>query len=151
MRACSAIISRWKTHLDLDVEILKIKRVFPDIDTDDGDVRQERVLVGRRHDLECLALGVVALHRSHDDNNEGSLALSDKATNRGRKTYEPAPTGTLDGCRGRIELLLENVERAKGGVDGCPQGSVLEHATVTLARNCRGRQVRPEEGVVDVA
>lgn len=60
-------ISRWGTHLGLDVEILKVKRMFPNVDADDGDVRQERILVGRRHDLERLALGVVTLHRSHDE------------------------------------------------------------------------------------
>ena len=58
-------ISRWGTHLGLDVEILKVKRMFPNVDADDGNVRQERILVGRRHDLEDLALGVEALHRSH--------------------------------------------------------------------------------------
>lgn len=39
--------------------------MLPNINADDGDVRQERVLVGRRHDLERLGLGVIALH--HED------------------------------------------------------------------------------------
>lgn len=65
-------------------------------------------------------------------------------------TYEPAPTGTLDGSRGRVELLFQVVERAKGGVDGCLQWPIAEHATRTLALDRRGRQVGPEEGVVDV-
>lgn len=66
-------------------------------------------------------------------------------------TYEPAPAGTLDGRRGRIELLFESVERAKGGIDGCLQRAFLEHATVTVTLGRRRRQVRPEEGVIDVA
>jgi len=70
--------------------------------------------------------------------------------NRGRETYEPPPTGTLYSRRGRIELLLESVKRAKGGVDGCLQWSGLENTTVTPAPACRGRQVGPKEGVVDV-
>ena len=67
------------------------------------------------------------------------------------KTYEPAPTGTLDGRRGRIELLFESVERAKGGVDARPQRAFPEHAPYALVPGYRGRQVLPEEGVVDVA
>ena len=33
------------THVDLDVEVLEVERVLPDIDTNDWDVRDERVLV----------------------------------------------------------------------------------------------------------
>jgi len=64
-------IRRQKTHLGLDVEILKVKRMLPNVDTDDGDVRQERVLICRRHNLEPLALGVVALHRCQDKDKHG--------------------------------------------------------------------------------
>ena len=42
--------------------------MFPNIDADDGDMRQEWVLVGRRHDLERLGLGVIALYRFHVEN-----------------------------------------------------------------------------------
>ena len=48
-------------HLDLDVEVLQIKRVLPNVHSNDWYMRQQRVLVRRRHDLERLALGVVAL------------------------------------------------------------------------------------------
>jgi hypothetical protein len=66
-------ISRWGTHLDLDVETLKVKGTFPNVDADDMDAGQERILVGRHHNLERLALGIVALHRSRNkDENEGS-------------------------------------------------------------------------------
>ena len=38
--------------------------MLPDVDADDGDVRQERVLVGGGDDLETLSLGVQALRRN---------------------------------------------------------------------------------------
>lgn len=33
------------THVSLDVEVLEVEGVLPDINTDDGDVGEERVLV----------------------------------------------------------------------------------------------------------
>ena len=33
------------THVGLDVEVLEVERVLPDIDANDWDVRDERVLV----------------------------------------------------------------------------------------------------------
>lgn len=58
-----ATIAHGNTHLGLYVEVLKVKRMLPNVNAEDGDVRQERVLVHRRHDLERLALDVVALRR----------------------------------------------------------------------------------------
>ena len=49
------------THVDLDVEVLEVERVLPDIDTNDWDVRDERVLVRGRDDLKTLGHRVVAL------------------------------------------------------------------------------------------
>ena len=49
------------THVDLDVEVLEVERVLPDVDADDGDVGQERVLVRRGGDLNDLGGGVPAL------------------------------------------------------------------------------------------
>jgi len=64
---------RCSSQLDLDVETLKVKGTFPNVDADDMDAGQERILVGRHHNLERLALGIVALHRSRNkDENEGS-------------------------------------------------------------------------------
>ena len=57
------MIPSWNTYTDLDVEILKVERVFLNVDANDRDVRQEWVLVGGRYDLERLALDVVALHQ----------------------------------------------------------------------------------------
>ena len=38
-------IKTGETYVDLDVEVLEVERVLPDIDTNDWDVRDERVLV----------------------------------------------------------------------------------------------------------
>ena len=53
--------SRRSTHVGLDVEVLEVESVLPDVDTDDGDEAEEGVLVGGGSDLEALSLGVVAL------------------------------------------------------------------------------------------
>ena len=49
------------TYVSLDVEVLEVEGVFPNIDANDGDVRQERVLVGGGRDLDNLGRRVVAL------------------------------------------------------------------------------------------
>ena len=77
------------THISLNIMILEIKRVLPDVDADDGDVRQERVLVGGGDDLELLGVGVVA---------------------------EPAPAGALDGGGDGVHFLLERCGRASARV-----------------------------------
>ena len=52
------------TYVGLDVEVLEIEGVLPDVDANNGDVGQERVLVGSRRDLNDLGRGVVALQQS---------------------------------------------------------------------------------------
>ena len=69
-----------RTHVSLDVVVLEVERVLPDVNADDGDVREERVLVRGRHDLELLRHGVVP---------------------------EPAPARALDASRRPVHLLLE--------------------------------------------
>lgn len=107
--------------------------MLPNIHADNGAVRQERVLVDRRHDLELPSLGVKSLHvvvtinASHDGEKDAS-------------TYNPAPTGTLDGSRGRVEFLDQLVERAKVGHDGGLQRPVLDHATKNPLALCCGRR-----------
>ena len=72
-------------HLDLDVEVLQIKRVLPNVHSNDWYMRQQLVLVRRRHDLERLALGVVALLvPSTQLAHEGE-------TKRNETTYKPSP------------------------------------------------------------
>lgn len=50
-----------KTHIDFDIEVLQVKRVLPNVDADNGDVGQERVLVGSGGDLQALGSGVQSL------------------------------------------------------------------------------------------
>ena len=52
---------RGGTHVDLDVKVLEIESVFPDVDADDGDQVQERVLVSSGGDLQTLGGGVQSL------------------------------------------------------------------------------------------
>ena len=51
------------TYVDLDVEVLEVESVLPDIDTNDGNEGEERVLVSGGGDLETLGGGVQALQR----------------------------------------------------------------------------------------
>jgi len=48
----------------MEVEILEVERVLPEVDANDRDTCKMRVLVGRRHDFECFRLakaGIEAL------------------------------------------------------------------------------------------
>ena len=42
------------THVSLNVEVLKVESVLPDVNPDDRDEGQQRVLVWCRCDLEAL-------------------------------------------------------------------------------------------------
>lgn len=48
-------------HISLDVEVLKVERMLPDINTDNRDVGQKRILVGRGGNLKSSGRGVVSL------------------------------------------------------------------------------------------
>lgn len=50
--------------VSLDVQVLEVESVLPDIDADDRDERQERVLVRGSRQLEALVLRVHALHHT---------------------------------------------------------------------------------------
>lgn len=66
------------------------------------------------------------------------------------ETYEPAPARALDARSSRVEFLFEVIHRTPTFADGNLQRAILEHAAVTLALGRRGREVPPEERVVDV-
>lgn len=83
----------------LDVLVLEVESVLPSVDTDDGVVRDQWVLVLGGDNLKLGVLGVEA---------------------------EPAPTGALDGGDGSVEGGLEVVERTKITLDGLLEGTVLE-------------------------
>jgi hypothetical protein len=63
-----------RTYVGANVEVLEVVGVLPDIDADDRDVGQERVLVGGRGDLELLGRRVESLQhdrvRSYKRNEE---------------------------------------------------------------------------------
>lgn len=68
-----------------------------------------------------------------------------------RDTYEPSPARALNAQSRGVELLLELVERAKLLLDRlCERGALREHAALA-ALLWRGREVLPEERVVDVS
>lgn len=51
------------TYVRLDIEVLKIESVFPNIDTNDRDKVEQRILVGSGRDLKTLRTFVIALYR----------------------------------------------------------------------------------------
>lgn len=81
--------------------------MLPSVNTDDGVVRNERVLVLGGDNLKLGVLGVES---------------------------EPAPAGALDGGNGSVEAGLQVVERAKVTLDGLLEGTVVELSTALLGR-----------------
>ena len=81
------------THIGLDVLVLEVERVLPDIDADDGDVSEERVLVSGGHDLKTLVRGVVSLHRRQTlDKNDSKNARNCRFEIKQRQlTSQPHP------------------------------------------------------------
>jgi hypothetical protein len=67
-----------------------------------------------------------------------------------QETYEPAPSGTLNTSGGGIELLLERIERPEALHNGVIKRTSLQGTTITLALAGGGRQVLPEERMVDM-
>jgi len=110
--------------VDLDVQVLEVESVLPDVDTDDGDVSEERVLVRRRRDLKTLRRGVET---------------------------EPSPARALNSSGARVERLLERIDGSELLLDGRLEWSITELAPGALALGRRRREVLPEEGVVDMA
>lgn len=107
------------TYVGLDVVVLEVEGVLPDVDANNRDVGEERVLVRRRHHLQLLRL---------------------------RAVPEPAPAGALDRASHRVHLLLERVHAPE-----VRHQRVLERPRRELASTrARGREVLPEERVVDV-
>jgi hypothetical protein len=51
---CISVQRRTITHINLDVKILEVESMLPDVDPDDRDVSQKWVLVCSRDDLEAL-------------------------------------------------------------------------------------------------
>jgi hypothetical protein len=49
------------THVSFDIEILEVECMLPDIDSNDGNVGQERILVRGGENLQALGSRVQAL------------------------------------------------------------------------------------------
>jgi len=89
----------------LDVFVLEVESVLPDVDTNDRDVREQRILIRRGDNLEHL---------------------------RPRVIPEPAPPAALNPSRARIELRLERIDRAKVALERSLQLAVFEPAAALL-------------------
>jgi len=110
--------------VSFDIEILEVERMLPDIDTNDGDMGQERILVGSGDNLQALGGGVQA---------------------------QPSPSRPLNTKSGSVELLLEVVEAAKRLVNGVLQRTGLQNASISLVLRCSRGKVLPEQRVVDMS
>jgi len=97
--------------------------MLPNVNANDGDVGEERVLVSSGCDLQTLGGGVVA---------------------------QPPPARTLDCSSGSIELSLKFGDAAKGALDLSLKVSVLQDATMTPMLWVGGK-ILPEERVIDMA
>jgi hypothetical protein len=56
------ICRKASTYISLDVLVLKVESMFPDIDTNDRGVGQERILVSGGRDFKDLGSRVYSLH-----------------------------------------------------------------------------------------
>ncbi len=117
--------------------------MLPNVNTDYGNVSEKRILVGCGDDLQLASGGVNALTIPRSAPLSGKLMRWE--------TYEPAPARALDASSSRVELLLERFQRAPTLADGSLERAFLEHAAGAPALSRRGREVLPEERVVDVA
>jgi hypothetical protein len=132
-----------ETHVGLHIEILQIEGVFPNVDTNNGNVSKERILVSRGDNLQLASCGTVALiikSQHHENTLFNQFA-----------TYKPAPARSLDTSRSGVEFPLEVVEGTPVLENSGPKRAIGKYATVSLLLG-RGRcKVGPEERVVDVA
>jgi len=108
--------------IHLDILVLQVEGVFPDVNADDGDMRQKRVLIGSRGYRQCLAFGI---------------------------DTEPTPSRPLNTSRGGVELSDQVFETSKRRLNGRFERTVLQSATMSPSFG-RWGEVLPEKRVVDV-
>ena len=120
--------------------------MLPDVDADDREMRDERVLVRGRCDLETLALRVHALQVSSSSSVHPQQMRSKYAL----FTHKPAPSTSLNRQRRSIELLLEVVNAAPRLVDRILERSRSDLPAIAALIG-RRREVLPEQRVVDVS
>ncbi len=115
--------------------------MLPNVNADDGDMREERILVGRGDNLK-LASGRVKALMIQNQSRHCGLCIG---------THEPTPARALDTGSGRVEFLRELPVRSPALNDGVLKGTVPKLTAVALTLS-RGRsKVFPEERMVDVA
>jgi len=157
MRARKEI--RIDTHINFDVEVLEVERVFPDIDTDDGDMSEERILVSSSDNLEDLVARVQTLMDGWMIRS-GPITIIIKTCKmqttvtvirRKKHTHEPSPAGALDPSSSGVKLLLQVINTAERLINGDLERASFQHAAVALPLRGGRREVLPEQGVVDVA
>lgn len=61
--------------------------MLPDVDTDDGDMSEEGVLVGSGHNLKTLVRGVVSLHQQREE----TVVLTSRLKRRLTSQPQPEP------------------------------------------------------------
>lgn len=63
----------WTTHVLLDVLVLEIVRVLPHVDSNDREVRQERILVTASNQLQTLGGRVQTLEPRKLIESQGAM------------------------------------------------------------------------------
>jgi hypothetical protein len=120
--------------------VVKVESVLPHVDTEEGNVAEERVLVSGGDSLE--------LHRRKESVN---IALFDEKSG-GTATHllgrgvvaEPRPSGTLNAESSGVDGLLEALESAKVLLDLVGEGTGRGEGS-SAGRG--GGEVLPEEGL----
>lgn len=130
-----------QTDVNFDVLVLKVKGMLPNINTDDGSVSEEWILVGSSDNFNCLGRRVETLKEYFKFDNYFSQKTM--------KTYEPTPSRSLDSSRGCVELLLEVINSSICLLDGRFEGSIWKNASDSTLGRC-GCKILPEQRVVDV-
>jgi len=82
----------------LDVLVLEVEGVLPDINADEGDVRKKRILVGGSRDFQNTVLGIES---------------------------EPTPAAALDAESLGVEILYQGLQRSKVAHDGVLKRAIL--------------------------
>lgn len=111
--------------------------MFPDIDTDDWNMRQQGVLVCCGDDIKPLSRRVPSLEL---------ILLSEMLFEGLKRAYEPTPTRAMNRGSSGIELFLEFLNGTEGFDDFILQRAVTEFTPMFGGR----REILPEEGMVDM-
>ena len=110
--------------------------MFPDINTNDGNVTEEWVLIGSGDNFKCLCRTTVTLER-------GKCVFCALLFD----TYEPTPSRSLNSSGRRVEFLLEILKASKWLQNGSFKRSFGQFTSSSVGR-CK---VPPEQGVINMS